>query len=220
MIVGFLQQSGATISAHDEIGGGYTQAGITRSRGMAQMFAALFDELRAGAAVSFYEGYYRHFPEEVQVYHSFHEALERDERLGIICCFGEYELRLIQSFPDFEAAVYIYFTRQYQDGFDLLIYQVDQASDEYAYEHLALGAIPGFEGYYALPLDSTDRNYGFVVSEGEGFIAVAIGNLRTDRTRPHTSVHVAGIQTDALIEFIQELQFDEFLENWRAYSGA
>jgi hypothetical protein len=225
MIVDFLLQSGISVFEADELSGAplLGSAGEQADATMVERFERVFDALQAGERVSFYEDFYRHFPEEEQRFFSFYEAAEIYEGLSAIRDFGVFRLAILGTNQTFDKPGLIYFHALDPDELGLRIQplnpvEIEMVAVDWQYQ---VTDTPGLAGYSALFLPESNSFGGFIYEGGVSFLVSpsrfsVLSNFGSHAlTIIGTPARISEI--DVFADFIRSLQFDEFLENWKGY---
>jgi len=196
---------------------------------MIGQFRRVFNALRAGESVRFYEDFYAYYPWEEQRFFSYYEALEMDEGLAHIRSFGDYRLDIIGDVPGFSDSDFMYFHILEQNALPLRIRPVPPSDFEDLPTHTQIHVvdIQDLPGHVILFITPGNIYHGFGYSDGD--IAFAVSSMRMEAMEvighngPAIAMHLISESVnnnkDAYIEFIRSLRFDEFLENWRVYSS-
>jgi len=245
MIVDFLSQSSVAVFEADELQIASTRpplfddADMEAFMAMYNRLTGVLDSLRAGDSVSFYEDFYIGFPEMEQRYFSFNEAVEIDGRLAHIRDFGNYRLEILENLsdPNDDNMALMYLHILDHNELDLRIAPLSQEDVEtllsqYSYQ---ARSIPGLAGYSTL--SQHGLYFWFLYSVGDISFIVTPSRLNTPSIEnrgpgdsPPLEEMVSIISTfprgtalirdeDTYIELIKSLRFDEFLENWKAYTS-
>ena len=189
-------------------------------------FHYLFENLRHGEEVRFYDDFYIYLPNERQFYFSVYEVIENNEQIRRVQNFGDYELRLIRGPDDFEHQGLIYFNINDPDEISLTIIPTTAEFVAHLHDTEAITYLDGISLWTPPLLDG--RIMGFIYSDGVSYFRVHISNSRAEIINdPHrhegfllfVSSPPSRLANDpeAMVEFILDLQFHEFVEAWVYY---
>ena len=230
MIIDFLVQSDITALEEDAFAEGplYLSEQVF-SAAMSERFNRAFDAIRRGESTSFYDEYYKHFPKELQLFYSYAEALEVDEYLPVISSFGDFELSMLFSYyvggNPWEPISFTYFNESDHNTYDLVIQRI---STEAAVDLAGIVGQPGScvipDGYSVWYDDRAGRLFGFFYTEDDSddSLFVRAGFFSSAGAGHFMSIEELVISLDhnsAFTDFLEKLQFDEFLEKWKIYIG-
>ena len=184
----------------------------------------VFNRLRNGEVVRFYDEFYRYFPGEAQYYFTYHEALEHDGRLAYISSFGNHNLKIIRGAPGYFRRAFLYFNPENPNA-DALVRPVHAAYIEAVRQTNRLIEIPDMPGYYIVYNNILDIMLGFVFTSGENYFSVRLGrncvilgDFPCGNPRPLIT-NISNFPDTEIIEFIRGLHFGEFIGNWERYVG-
>jgi hypothetical protein len=193
---------------------------------MFMRFESVFDAVKAGENVSFYNDFYSDFPDEEQHYFSYFEKVESDERLFNIHSFGDYTLRIIDSHTrifDNPALLYFNTNDSSELGLKIRLVQTDEmdAAGYLGYEVLPILQLPG---YSALRHSEAQYFSNFTYTYGDTIFLVTPGNFMVSNRVPfHENEITIVLQTsdtiiepDSITDLIRNLRFEEFLEKWNS----
>jgi hypothetical protein len=236
MIVDFITQCESGIYEADEITPDQPNWSEPGDATMVEHFRIVFNAARAGETVSFYEDFYKHYPDEEQRYFSFSESVEIDGQISVLREFGDFKLCILAANPGFQYYDLIYFHTADNFGLDVRISPM-AAEETEAGIILSpptvlkeLGGLPGVHALYfpyregSLPpdVDIPGFYFGFVFTHG-GFTF----RVSTMLNVVSIAATISGFQdynyaisdADVYASIIQSLRFDEFVELWTLYQS-
>jgi hypothetical protein len=223
MIVSFITEVGNSVFI--KVDNGY-QADYY---GMSVQFANVFDRLRAGEYVRFYDEFYTYFPEERQFLFTYYEAVENDERLAYISSFGDYTLRIVSGRTGYIWHQFLYFNSKNPEAYDLAIMPITPNSVETMRQRGQLTEVADSPGFYIHRIyheerGILDRILAFIFTDGENsfyvrplirFEVVPDFAFRTEDGYAMLIHFGLVFRNEAeMAEAIHTLQFHEFVDRW------
>jgi len=193
-----------------------------------ELFHYLVENLRHGEEVRFYDDFYIYLPNERQFYFSIYEVIENNEQIKHVQNFGDYELRIIRGPDDFEHQGLIYFNVNDPNEIELTVIPTTAEFVAYLQDTEAITYLDGILLW--TPPFANRLIFAFIYSDGVSHFRVQINHSDLDtQTEPHRhegfllfrSVITSGLANDpeAMVDFISDLRFHEFVEAWGRYSA-
>jgi len=189
---------------------------------MAQQFKSVFDSLRSGEVVSFYGDFYEDYPDTEQLYFSYSEALQVDERLSYIRDFSSFRLEIIENRKDIGISALFYFHTQNPLEFDLRITPLtpDEFELMYTADYIELSVIPDLPGHTTVFRTDVRIFIGFLYSDGDSHFFVTTARLMTPHLIDMVSIRayfpeeLSISEEDTYVEIVRSLHFNEFVRTW------
>jgi len=228
MIVEFLSQDGISIFEPDEVSRltifselvGDTRAAIF------EHFESLLKALREGENASFYDDFYRYYEDMNQIYFSFFEMAQKDDRYSGISNFGDFRLGVTSNLPSGDISHLMYFGPLNQEGFDLRIriMRPDALQSFITSNQYEALPMPGAENYSLLRTLGSNMISSFIYVDDDISFFVLPGMLDPmmhsgSRDGEITIMSDVFDPTRDIYEyaaFVRSLQIDEFVKNWKS----
>ncbi|MCL2367100.1 MAG: M28 family metallopeptidase, partial [Oscillospiraceae bacterium] len=201
MIVEFLLQDGVSVFEADELVSMPSPPTIEPTDGNRQeRFERIFNAVIAGEQVSFYEEFYRYFPEEEMRFFSYYEAIEIDETFLYIRDFGMFRLKFMSYVQGSRITNFTYSRVGDGNQFDLRIRPVQIEDIDAVVENMQLEVIdiPDLYGYSALLFPDTTSFAGFKYNDGSRAFIVMQGRSIVF-SHPIRNAMSSGIMNESVI---------------------
>jgi len=226
MIVEFLMQPNISFFEADELANIQTPDSNIKHLEIDGHLEAIFDAMLSGERVNLFEDYYSHYPDLQQRRLSYYEMVGSDERLTGIRDFSAFRLSILRTSSLFENPSMHYFNMHDSDGYDLSIQQMNREELNMLREGRTFTEIPSLSGYYAVLCDLAMHSYieEFLYKYEEDIYFVVtpqkwrVFMLSPDYWHPiHWELRPKISDIYEYSDFLQTLQFDEFIAKWETY---
>lgn len=183
---------------------------------MIAQFSGIVERVLAGEDVNINEEFYKNNKRlTVAHYYSYGEYMSREPVTNIeyIHALGGYNLRFIETRVNSDL-MYYYYVNNNKQSQSSAICVVPVSSDEQLLPFTIL-PIPDIDGFFNISVDGLPEILGFYYNDSNNRFFVYDVDITADTLMPVLSVkYTVRENIEDLSEFIQTLQFANFIENW------